>query len=128
MLSHTRAIVAACAFAILTGKKVAGMYDHASRRSLKIAAERRGQTVLAFDGARGVNFGGTLPELYDAGDESFVSFEVSDTEIRGHDRKSGSDFSARASDGVIQLYDYSVRTWFSYDIQDPNAASSFHRR
>ena len=40
MVTHTRAIVAACAFAILTGKKVAGMYDHASGQSLKIAAER----------------------------------------------------------------------------------------
>jgi len=131
MQPHTRALMAACAFAILSGKKVAGVYDHRSGQRLKIAAECQGDRVQAFDGERGVPFGGTLPELYDAGDKTHVSCMVdgeNDSQsIRGHDRHSSSDYTARVTDGVVQLYDYSESAWFAYDIQDPDAARSFHR-
>lgn len=121
-------MVAAATFAIITGRKVAGVYDHASGTSLKIAAERRDDRVQAFDGERGVQFGGTLPELYDAGDESHVSFDVAGDKVSGHDRLSSSDYSAQVEGGVVQLYDYGESAWFAFDIQDPAAAQSYHRK
>ncbi len=127
MQPHTRALVAASAFAILTGKKVAGLYDHSAKRRRKVAAEFRLGKLLAFDGHRNAAFGGTPPELYDAEDKSHVSFEVIDGKARGHDRYSSSDFSAQVTDNLVQVYDYAEQAWFSYDVQDPNAAKNFHR-
>lgn len=120
-------MVAACAFAILTGRKAAGVFDHAAGRTLKIAAECRGERVQAFDGNRGAKFGGTLPELYDEGDKVHVSFTVVGNEARGHDRHSASDFAARVTQSLVQVYDYAEQAWFDYDIQNPDAAKSFYR-
>jgi hypothetical protein len=86
MQPHTRALIAATAFALITGRKVAGLYDHSQARDRPIAAEARGTRVQAFDGERGVAFGGTLPDLYDAGDKAFVSFTVDGAQVTGHDR------------------------------------------
>jgi len=127
MHAHTRAIVAAATFAVITGKKVAGMYDHTAGQSLKIAAECRGDKLQGFDGERGVKFGGTLPEIYDAGDKSHVSIQSDGETVKGHDRHSSSDYAAHVTDGLVQLYDYAAKAWFAYDIQDPNAAKSYHR-
>ena len=127
MQPHTRALVAAATFAILTGKKVAGIYDHAAGRSLKIAAEARGMLLQAYDGHREARFGGSLPELYDEGDKTHVSFLIENEEVRGHDRHSASDFAARVTEALVQVYDYGEKAWFHYDIQDPKAAKSFYR-
>ena len=119
--------MAAAAFAILTGRKVAGVFDHTAGRSLRIAAECRGERVQAFDGERRARFGGTLPELYDEGTRAHVSFAVSGAEARGHDRHSASDFAARVTHDLVQVYDYAERAWFDYDIQNPDAEKSFYR-
>lgn len=127
MKSHTRALIAASAFAVLTGKKVAGVFDHTNARRLKIAAEARGEKLQAFDGERSIRFGGTLPELYDEGDKSHISFEVIGDIVRGHDRGSGSNYSAQVTNGVAQVFDYAEDAWFDYDIQDPQQPRAFHR-
>lgn len=127
MQPHTRAIVAASTFAILTGHKVAGVYDHSASRRLKIAAECRGNKLRGLDGERGVKFGGDLPELYDAGDMTYVSLKVDCETIRGHDRRSACDFSAHVNGALVQLYDYAASTWFTYDIQGPESGKSYYR-
>ncbi|MEM7687660.1 MAG: hypothetical protein AAF291_01430 [Pseudomonadota bacterium] len=127
MSPHTRAMIAAATFAVITGKKVAGIYDHAAGQRLKIAAECRGDQLQGFDGDRGAKFGGTLPEIYDAGDQSYVSITIDGASASGHDRASAGDYSARVADGVVQLYDYAEDAWFAYDVQDPDKARSFHR-
>ena len=135
MKPDTRALVAACAFALLTDKKVAGLYDHAAGRRRKIAAERRGNQVQAFDGDRAAAISGALPELFNAGDQSYIAFELTGDpvrdgvrkKVRGHDRHSNSDFEARAVDDALQLYDYAEGAWFAFDIQNPDAAKSFYR-
>ena len=85
MQPHTRAMIAASAHAIIIGKKVAGIYDHAAGRHLRIAAECRGGRVQAVDGDRSARFGGTLPELYDEADRAFVSLETDGATARGYD-------------------------------------------
>jgi len=127
MQSHTRALIAAATFAYLAGKKVAGVYDHAEQRDLRIAAEFRGTQLQAFDGERGTNFGGSLPELFDAGDQAYVSFQVEEGQVKGYDRASSTFYSAQLTDGIVQVYDHGQAAWFAYDIQDPDAASSYHR-
>lgn len=127
MQSHTRAMMAAASFAILTGKKVAGIYDNSAGKRLKIAAECRGSQLQGFDGDRGASFGGTLPELYDEHDKTHVSCEVVGATVKGHDRGSSSDYYAYVSNGLVQLYDYGAQAWFAYDIQDPSKARSFYR-
>ncbi|EIZ77950.1 hypothetical protein WSK_3426 [Novosphingobium sp. Rr 2-17] len=127
MHSHTRAIIAAAAFAFVTGKKVAGMYDHSGERDLLIAAEIRGDQLQGFDGDRGVKFGGTPPEIYDAGDETFVSFEIDGTTMKGYDRGSSSFYEARVGDGVVQVFDHDQNAWFAYDIQNAQALQSYYR-
>ncbi|EAQ29143.1 hypothetical protein NAP1_00185 [Erythrobacter sp. NAP1] len=127
MQPYTRAIIAASTFAAITGKTVAGIYDHTSRRNLKIAAECRGNRLQGFDGERGVRFGGTLPELYDEGEKTHVSFEIVGDKAKGHDRASASDYSAHVEDGLVQLYDYAAGAWFAYDIQGPNTGETYHR-
>lgn len=127
MQSHTRAMVAATAFAVISGKKVAGIYDHSASRNLEIAAEAQGHKVQGFDGERGVRFGGVLPEIHDAGDKAWISFEIAGSEAKGYDRGSSSFYTARVSDGVVQLYDHEHAAWFAYDIQDAAAERSFHR-
>jgi len=127
MQTHTRALIAAAAFACVTGRKVAGLYDHAAGQDLRIAAERRGDQVQGFDGERGARFGGTLPELYDSADKSFVSFAVEGNEVSGYDRASSTHYTARVTDGVVQLYDHGAAEWFAYDIQDEDAAAAYHR-
>ncbi|WP_294391576.1 hypothetical protein [uncultured Sphingomonas sp.] len=117
MHPHTRAIVAASAHAIVTGQKVAGLYDHAAGQHLRIAAECRGDRVQALDGGRQATFGGTLPELHDAGDKSFISFEVDGSTVRGYDRGSAGFYVAEVRDGVVQLFDQSESTWFAFTMQ-----------
>lgn len=120
-------MVAAAAFVVLTSKKVAGVFDHSAGKKLRIAAERRGDQVQAFDAENQAHFGGTLPELYDAGTKAHIAFNVTGDNLTGHDRHSATDFSARVEEGCVQIYDYADKAWFAYDIQNPNAAKSFHR-
>lgn len=127
MYPHTRALIAATAFAFVTGKKVAGLYDHSAGRDLRIAAESRGKHLQGFDGDRGARFGGTLPELFDTGDKAFVSFEFQGTRVQGYDRGSSGAYSANVTGGLVQLFDHSENAWFAYDIQNAESAQSYHR-
>lgn len=120
-------MVAATAFAFVTGKKVAGLYDHSAARDLRVAAECQGDRLKGFDGDRGAKFGGTLPEIYDAGDKTFVSFEMDGMRAQGYDRGSSSFYAAQVADGLVQVYDHGQAAWFAYDIQDPDSPQSYHR-
>lgn len=117
MQPHTRAIVAAAAHAFVIGKIVSGVFDHARQQDLQIAAEARGQRLQLQDGDRGVRFGGTLPELYDAGDKAFVSLEISGNRATGYDRQSSGHFVVTVTEEQAQLYDYSAEAWFAFDIR-----------
>lgn len=117
MLPHTRAMVAAATFAFIAGRKVAGVYDHAAARHLRIAAEARGEHLQGYDGDRNARFGGTLPELYDASDKAHVSIEIDGQTARGHDRGSASDWSVTVTERQVQLYDHGESAWFTFDIQ-----------
>jgi hypothetical protein len=117
MSPHTRAMVAAAAHAFMTGNKVAGIYDHAAGRHLRIAAEARGEHLQGFDGDRAVKFGGTLPELYDAGDKAYVSLEIDGMTAQGYDRSSSTAYAITATDRQVQLYDHGRSAWFAFDIQ-----------
>lgn len=117
MLPHTRALVAASAYAFVKEKKVAGLYDHTAGRHLRIAAESRGEHLQGYDGDRQVKFGGTLPELYDTGDETYVSFELADNSVRGHDRRTACSFTANVIDSLVQVYDHSQSVWFAFDVR-----------
>jgi hypothetical protein len=125
MQPHTRAIVAASAHAIITGRKVAGLYDHAAGRHLRIAAECRDGRLQAYDGDRAARFGGTLPELFDEGDRAFISIEAEGSSARGYDRGSASAYVANVTDRVVQLFDHGAGAWFAFDVQhsedDPTA-------
>jgi hypothetical protein len=117
MLPHIRAIGAASAHAVVIGRKVAGVYDHAAGVHLRIAAECRRDRLQGADGDRAVAFGGTLPELYDEGDKAFISLEVEETTVRGYDRGSAGFYVAEVSDRLVQLFDHSANEWFAFDIQ-----------
>ena len=117
MHPHTRAMVAASAHTIISGKKVAGIYDHAAGNDLRIAAECRGNRLQGLDGDRSVKFGGTLPELYDEGDNVFVTLDVDGAKARGYDRGSGGFYEAIVSEALVQLYDHGEGVWYSYDIR-----------
>jgi hypothetical protein len=109
-------MVAAAAHAFVTGSKVAGIYDHAAGRHLRIAAEARGAHLQGYDGDRSAKFGGTLPELYDVGNAAFVSFEIDGMTVRGYDRGSSSAFTANVDDRVVQLFDHGAGAWSAFDI------------
>lgn len=117
MLPHTRAMISAAAYAFITGRKVAGLHDHAAARDLLIAAEARGARLQGFDGDRDTKFGGTLPELHDADHDAFVSIEIDGTTARGYDRHSQSHYSLSVTDQVVQLYDHEASEWFAFSIQ-----------
>lgn len=117
MHPHTRAIIAASAYAVITGKKVAGLYDHAAGRHLRIAAECRGNRLQAHDGDRSVNFGGMLPELCEHGDDGFVSLERDGSIARGYDRGSASFYEVRVKDRFAELYDHGESAWFAFNVQ-----------
>jgi hypothetical protein len=116
MQAHTRALVAASAYAVITGKKVAGIFDHTANEQLQIAAECRGIELKGADGDRSVVFGGTLPELYDDGDRAFISLEVDGATARGYDRGSQGHYVAQVSDRLIQLYDHRQSAWFAFEV------------
>jgi hypothetical protein len=124
MAPHARAMIAAAAFAFITGKKVAGMHDHSSGKDLRIAAECRGDQLQGYDGDRSCGFGGALPELYDAGARSFVALEIDGANAQGFDRASASAFSAHIADQRVQLYDHVKSAWFTFDIEvvEPTAS------
>ena len=109
-------MAAAAAHAFMTGNKVAGVYDHAAGRHLRIAAEARGEHLQGFDGDRAAKFGGTLPELYDAGDKAFVSLEIDGMTAQGYDRGSSSAYTITATDRQVQLYDHGLSRWFAFDV------------
>lgn len=117
MQPHTRAMIAAAAYAYLSGQKVAGIHDHSSGRDLQVAAEARGGQLQGYDGDRRAQFGGALPELFDAGEQAFVSFEINGAKASGYDRKSAHAWSAQVSELRVQLYDYGPGAWFTFDIQ-----------
>ena len=117
MLPHMRAIVAASAYAILSGNKVAGIHDHDADRHRRIAAECRGDWLQAYDGERDAHFGGDLPDLYDQGDKAFVSLEKDGASVRGYDRATETFYTANVTDRLIQLYDHGERAWFAFTVQ-----------
>ena len=117
MLPHTRALLAASAHAFVSGKKVAGIYDHAADRHLRIAAEARGDHLQGYDDDRSARFGGTLPDLFDAGDRAFISLSIEGQGVQGYDRGSATFYSAKVTDQVVQLYDHGEAEWFSYSVQ-----------
>ena len=117
MTPHIRAIVAASAHAVLSGKKVAGLYDHAAGRHLKLAVECRGDRLQGFDGEREVHFGGTLPNLFDEGDQAFFSLEADGATARGYDHASANFYEAKATGRLVQLYDHGEGAWFAFDLQ-----------
>ena len=117
MSPHTRAMVAASAHAFIFGRKVAGIHDHAVGRDLQIAAEVRGGRLMGFDGDRSARFSGTLPELYDSGDDAFVSLELDGASARGYDRGSSSHYELTVADQMVQLYDHAAGAWFAFSIQ-----------
>jgi hypothetical protein len=127
MQPHTRAMIAATAFAFVTDRKVAGLYDHAAGKDVRIAAERRGEQLQGFDGDRGVQFGGRLPEIQDAADKSFVSFEIDGANVHGYDRSSATAYTAHVTESLVQVYDHSQSVWFAYDVQDADAPQSYLR-
>ena len=117
MQPHTRAMIAASAYAVIAARKVAGLYDHAGGRHIRIAAECRDGRVQGLDGDRSAGFGGTLPELYDRGDQAFVSLDVDGTTARGYDRASDTAFVANVTDDVVQVYDHGGSAWFAFTVQ-----------
>ncbi|WP_312488979.1 hypothetical protein [Sphingomonas sp.] len=117
MQPHIRAIIAASAHALVTGKKVAGLYDHLAARHLKIAAEARGGHLQGFDGDRASKFGGTLPELQDIGAGAQIHMEMEDGGVRGYDRSTSSHFNAKVDDTLVRLYDHADGAWFSFTVQ-----------
>lgn len=117
MLSHTRAMIAAAAFASIEGKKVAGVHDHSANRDLRIAAEARGGQIQAYDGDRAAKFEGVLPELYDAGDKTFVSMTIVGATAQGYDRGSAAHYWLKITDQIVQLFDHAHSEWFSFSIQ-----------
>lgn len=117
MQPHTRALVAASACAFIVGRKVAGLYDHAGGRHLRIAAESRDDRLQGLDGDRSAKFGGTLPEIYAEADRSFVSLEIADGSARGYDRGSSSAFVVQVSEQQVQIFDYGENVWFAFDVQ-----------
>ncbi len=117
MLPHIRAMIAASVCAFLLGRKVAGLYDHQAGRHLRVAAESQGEHLQGYDGERGTRFGGTLPELYDAGDGVFVSLEIAGDTAQGYDRGSGGFYTARLADRTVQLFDHIAGSWFAYTVQ-----------
>ncbi len=117
MLPHIRAMIAAAAFAFISGKKVAGLYDHAASRHLRIAAEARGEHLQGFDGDRNARFGGTLPELLDAVTRAQVSIEIDGDAAKGYDRSSSTHYELTVSERQVQLYDHGASVWFAFDVQ-----------
>jgi hypothetical protein len=117
MLPHTQAMVAAAAHAFVNGRKVAGVYDHANSKHLRIAAEARGEHLQGFDGERSARFGGTLPELRDTGDGAQVHMKIEGATARGFDRGSSSAFTAEVTERLVQLYDHGRGEWFAFDVQ-----------
>jgi hypothetical protein len=110
-------MVAACAHAVIVGKKVAGIYDHESGQHLRIAAECRENRLQGVDGDRLAKFGGSLPELYDDRDKVFISLTVEGSTARGYDRGSAGFYVANVSERLVQLFDHSQNTWFAFDVQ-----------
>lgn len=117
MLAQTRALIAAAAHAFVTGRKVAGVYDHAAGHHLRIAAEARGDRLQGLDGDRSAKFGGTLPEIYDAAAKTYISLELEGATARGYDRGSSTAYQARVDDRTVQLFDHGAQEWFAFDIQ-----------
>lgn len=118
MQTHTRALIAACAYTAVTGKTVMGLYDHTTARDLDIAAESRGNRVQGVDGDRMAKFGGVLPDIRDDGDQTFVSLVVDGSKASGYDHGTQGHYVAEVSGQVIQVYDYAVAAWFAYETRN----------
>ena len=117
MQPHIRAVVAAAAHAFVTGKKVAGLYDHTAGQHLRVAAEARAGRLQGYDGDRDAKFGGILPELLDAGEGASLHMKIANGEARGYDRSSSGHFSAKVAERLVQLYDHAEGAWFAFDVQ-----------
>lgn len=117
MTPHARAMIAACAHAIIIGRKVAGIYDHAAGRHLRIAAESRGNRLQGLDGERDARFGGTLPDIFDHGDKTAITLEIEGATARGFDRNTGNFYAANVHERQVQLFDYALNGWFAYEVQ-----------
>jgi len=117
MHNHTRAMIAASAYAAITGRKVAGLYDHTGAVHLRIAAECRDGRVQGADGDRSATFGGILPEIHDAREQTFVSLAVEGHKAHGYDRGTQTHYALEVKDRLINLYDHGVATWFAFEVQ-----------
>ena len=126
MKPHTRAMIAAASFAVLTGKKVAGLYDHTTGQDLRIAAEARGDSVQGFDGDRAAKFGGTLPEIHDAADQALSRAPATAPHARPRPRLVNRLHRARRQQRRASLRSRQNH-WFSYDVLDPAKDGQYYR-
>ncbi|RVT93168.1 hypothetical protein [Sphingomonas crocodyli] len=117
MAPHIRALIAASAYAFVTGDKVAGIYDHAAGRHLRIAAECRGSSLQGYDGDRAARFGGTLPEIFDTATQTFVSMMIEGARVQGYDRASSTFYTAEVTASLVQLYDHGTSLWSAFAVQ-----------
>jgi hypothetical protein len=92
------------------------MHDHFSGKDLRIAAECRGNQLQGYDGDRGAGFGGQLPDLFDAGAQSFVSLEIDGAKAQGFDHASATAYTAQVEDRRVQVFDYGENAWFTFDM------------
>lgn len=110
-------MIAASAHALVTGRKVAGLHDHATGRHLRIAAESRGEHLQGLDDDRQARFGGTLPELRDAASGAQLHMALRGSTALGYDRRSATHFTANVSERQVQLYDHGRADWSTFDVQ-----------
>lgn len=115
MHNHTRAMIAACAYAVITGRTVAGLYDHTAAAHLDIAAQARDGRVQGADGHRPARFGGTLPEIFDAADKAWISLEIEGRKARGYDRGTQEHCAVEVAGAVANVYDYAAAAWFAFE-------------
>lgn len=116
MQEHARMMIAAAAYAAITGKKVSSVYSYKAGSYQNIEAKFDGSKISAYDYARGAHFDGTLGSLYDYGDRAHVEMKINGNKAEGYHYGSSHFYEATVSGSSIEVYDYGDAGWFNYSI------------
>jgi hypothetical protein len=113
---HSRSVIAAVAYAVISGKSVSSIYSHSEGSWRTVEARCSNGNISAYDFSRSSHFDGNLPNLYDYADSSHVEMNINGTKANGYHYGSSSFYEVSVNGNSVEFYDYESGGWASYSV------------
>ncbi len=116
MQEYARAMIAAAAYAAITGEDVASIYSYSTSLYRNLEASFADGQIRGFDYLRNARFEGVPANLFDYRDRAYVGMTIAGGAAEGFHHGAGHHYRAELRGNVIAFYDYGAGSWFNYAV------------